>query len=188
MAKRILEIAAEIVQAQVSSHQHLSTDEIVGGLRQVFNLLRELQREEAEGAPLESLQPDEVVEVEDKAVTEMSARDSIQEDRVICLECSAEMRQLTAKHLSSHQMSIKEYKRKWGIPLRQSLSAKSLSRARSEAAKERGLPERLRSYHQERRKNKELAAESDLPKESGMDVVDAKKTKGASRRLKMEAS
>ena len=59
---------------------------------------------------------------------------SIQENKVVCLECSAEMRQLTIKHLSSHGLNIREYKKKYGFPLKQSLSAKSLSKARSKAA------------------------------------------------------
>jgi hypothetical protein len=64
------------------------------------------------------------------------------------------MRQLTAKHLSSHELSIKEYKKKWGFPQRQSLSARSLSEARSKAAKERGLPEKLARFQEERKQKK----------------------------------
>jgi len=50
-------------------------------------------------------------------------KSSIQENKVICLECSAEMRQLTVKHLSSHGLTIRDYKTQWGFPQKQSLSA-----------------------------------------------------------------
>jgi hypothetical protein len=61
------------------------------------------------------------------------------------------MKQLTAKHLSAHGLTIREYKQKWGFPLKQSLSARSLSKARSKAAKRRGLPENLVKYRESRK-------------------------------------
>jgi predicted transcriptional regulator len=63
------------------------------------------------------------------------------------------MKQLTRKHLGLHGLSPRDYKKKWGFSMRQSLSAKSLSRARSRAAKKRGLPENLVKF-QEGRKHK----------------------------------
>lgn len=90
----------------------------------------------------------------------MNPKDSIQEDKIVCLECGAEMRQLTTKHLSTHGLNPREYKKKWGFTLRQSLSAKSLSRARSKAAKKRGLPENLVKYQEEKKLRKaEMASE-----------------------------
>ena len=52
MAKKLLEIAAEIVQAQVSTNQ-LATEEIVSSLKLVFSALRDMQKSEIEGMPLE---------------------------------------------------------------------------------------------------------------------------------------
>jgi predicted transcriptional regulator len=80
--------------------------------------------------------------------------ESIQEDKVICLECGAEFRQLAKRHLELHGMTADEYKKKWGFPRKQALSAKSLTRARSEAAKERGLPENLEKYLNRRSEQK----------------------------------
>lgn len=48
----------------------------------------------------------------------------------------------------------RDYKKKWGFPLKQSLSARSLSRARSRAAKKRGLPENLVKFQEERKLKK----------------------------------
>jgi predicted transcriptional regulator len=85
-------------------------------------------------------------------------RQSIQDDKIICLECGTEMRQLTTKHLSSHDLTPREYKHKWGFSLKQPLSAKSLTKARSKAAKKRGLPANLVKFLEERKQKKAEAA------------------------------
>jgi predicted transcriptional regulator len=81
----------------------------------------------------------------------LSPANSIQNDKVICLECGAEMRQLTSKHLVSHGMSQKEYRKKYGFTMATPLAAKSLTKARSKAAKKRGLPEKLKQAIEARR-------------------------------------
>jgi predicted transcriptional regulator len=185
MGKKLLEIAAEIVQAQVSTNQ-LVTDEIVSSLKQVFAALQDMQKSETEGVPLEIARLSEEPLSEEAGAGKIDPKGSIQEDKVVCLECGAEMRQLTAKHLSSHGLSIREYKHRYGFPLRQSLSAKSLSRARSKAAKERGLPEKLLKFQEERKRKKELALQeaSSTPVGPGM----GKKVKPATRRRKKESA
>src|SRR5208337_1209557 len=68
--------------------------------------------------------------------------------------CGKEMIQLTGKHLVSHGMGQKEYSKKYGFTMRTPLSAKSLTKARSKAAKKRGLPEKLQEYIEGRRQAK----------------------------------
>jgi predicted transcriptional regulator len=72
----------------------------------------------------------------------------------ICLECGAEFKQFTVRHLSSHEMSQKEYRKKYGFTMRTPLAAKSVTKARSKAAKKKGLPEKLIQYQEARRQNK----------------------------------
>ncbi|MFZ0942460.1 MAG: MucR family transcriptional regulator [Syntrophobacteraceae bacterium] len=146
MTKKLIEIASEIVQTQVSLTS-MSAAEIASSLRQVFITLNELLKAETAGINIEVTHPatDEV------AATKLSPADSIQNDKVICLECGAECRQLTSKHLVSHGMSSKEYKKKYGFTMRTPLSAKSLTKARSKAAKKRGLPEKLKQAIEARR-------------------------------------
>jgi predicted transcriptional regulator len=184
MAKKLLEIAAEIVLGQVSTNQ-LATEEIVVSLKQVFSALRDMQKSETEGMPLEIAKPGEEPAPEDVVPGKIDPKGSIQEDKVICLECGAEMRQLTAKHLSSHGLSIREYKQRYGFPLRQSLSAKALSKARSKAAKKRGLPEKLLKFQEERKRNKELALQeaARVPSEAAVE----KKAKPVTKRRKKES-
>jgi predicted transcriptional regulator len=153
MTKKLLEIAAEIVQAQTSV-SHMSPDQIELALIKTFSTLQRMQRAEDEGVPFESIRPSEEASAEGKAPEKLDPKESIQEDRVVCLECGTKMKQLTGKHLSSHGLSMREYKQKWGFPLKQSLSARSLSKARSRAAKKRGLPENLVRYQEERKRRK----------------------------------
>ncbi len=157
MSKKLIEITSEIVQTQVSLTSMTAAD-IAASLRQVFSTLQEMQK--AEAGEIE-LAP--VAEVGGEGLTEakpaISPANSIQNDKVICLECGAEMRQLTSKHLVSHGMSQKEYRKKYGFSMRTPLSAKSLTKARSKAAKKRGLPEKLQMYIEARRQRKAAASE-----------------------------
>jgi len=153
MTKKLIEIASEIVQTQVSLTSMTATD-IASSLRQVFSTLHELQKAETAGIDIESTQP----AAKEVAATKLSPANSIQNDKVICLECGAEMRQLTSKHLVSHGMNQKEYRKKYGFTMRTPLAAKSLTKARSKAAKKRGLPEKLQKYIETRRQGKAKAS------------------------------
>ncbi|MGO9022028.1 MAG: MucR family transcriptional regulator [Syntrophobacteraceae bacterium] len=152
MTKKLIEIASEIVQTQVSVTP-MSSAEITSSLRQVFVTLHELEKAETAGIYIESNQP-----AGEAAATKLSPADSIQNDKVICLECGKEMIQLTQKHLVFHEMSLKEYKKKYGFTMRTPLSAKSLTKARSKAAKKRGLPEKLQRFMEARRQSKAEAS------------------------------
>ena len=152
MPKKLIEIASEIVQTQVSLTP-MSPAEIASSLRQVFSTLYELQK--AEAGEIE-LAP--TAEGAGEAPTALTPQNSIQDDKVVCLECGKEMRQLTTKHLVFHGMNQKEYKRKYGFTMATPLSAKALTKARSKAAKKRGLPEKLQKYLEARRQAKAKAA------------------------------
>lgn len=156
MPKKLLEIASEIVQGQLATTS-MNSVEVTSSLRLVFQTLQDIQNAEAAGTALApQLIPEEAQSPE--ASPAITPQDSIKEDKVICLECGAEMRQLTAKHLVSHGMSPKEYKRKYGLTLKTPLAAKSLTKARSKAAKKRGLPDKLKQFIGTRRKERAEAA------------------------------
>jgi predicted transcriptional regulator len=156
MSKKLIEIASEIVQTQVSLSP-MSAGEIASSLRQVFSTLQELQKSELGGVDLEISQApaqESQEAAEEKAAKQITPKNSIQENKVICLECGAEMKQLTQKHLVSHGMNQKEYKKKYGFSMRTPLAARSLTKARSKAAKKRGLPENLKKFQEERKRLK----------------------------------
>jgi len=156
MPKKLIEIASEIVRTQVALTS-MSATEIASSLRQVFSTLQEMQKAETGGIELAP-----TADIAGEAPTEekpvLSPANSIQNDKVICLECGKEMRQLSTKHLVAHGMSQKEYRKKYGFSMRTPLSAKSLTKARIKAAQKRGLPEKLQKYIEARRQSKTTVA------------------------------
>ncbi len=150
--KKLLDIAAEIVQAQASVGM-MSAELIEQSLIKTFSTLQRMQRAEEKGVFLDTGAAEEAM-AEEAQVAKIEPRESIQDDKIVCLECGTEMRQLTTKHLSAHDLTPREYKQKWGFSLKQPLSARSLTKARSKAAKKRGLPENLVKFLEERRSKK----------------------------------
>ena len=141
MSKTLVEMAADLVQAQCST-KSMTTDELTFALQATFKSLQSLHGDEqrqaqaGEGALLE--------EEKAGAGPDISPEKSIQKNKIICLECGQEFRMLSPKHLRSHGLNGKEYRKKWGFSLRQPLCARSLSDRRKKAGKERGLPDNLR--------------------------------------------
>jgi predicted transcriptional regulator len=161
MSKKLIEIASEIVQTQVSKTPMTPAD-IASSLRQVFITLQALQKAETGG--IELAQTDEVAGGgPTEAGPTVTPQNSIRNNKVICLECGKEMKQLTSKHLVFHEMSQKEYKKKYGFTMRTPLAAKSLTKARSDAAKKVGLPENLKKFHEEKRQEKAAASTKAVP-------------------------
>ncbi|WP_035246272.1 MucR family transcriptional regulator [Desulfogranum mediterraneum] len=143
MSKSLVEMTAEIIQSQISSKE-MSTDDIKEALNDTFQTLKSLQEMEVVGAesPAEEAGP------------VMEPKKSIQRNKVICLECGQEFKMLSPKHLKSHDLTSKEYRKKYGFSARQPLCAKSLSERRSKSGKERGLPDNLRKAIEARTKKK----------------------------------
>jgi predicted transcriptional regulator len=133
MNKSLVEMTAEIVQSQINT-QEMTNEEIKAALNDTFMTLKSLQDAEASGAPVEQA----------ASKPSMAPEKSIQKNRVVCLECGETFKMLSPKHLKSHDLTPKEYRKKYGFSMRQPLCAKSLSERRSKSGKKRGLPENLR--------------------------------------------
>ncbi|WP_448872296.1 MucR family transcriptional regulator [Desulfobulbus propionicus] len=142
MSKSLVEMTAEIIQSQISSKQ-MTTDEIKAALNDTFQTLKALQ--ESESVSIET-EPEESNPIIDP-------KKSIQKNKIICLECGQEFKMLSPKHLKSHGLTSKEYRKKYGFSARQPLCAKSLSEKRSQSGKERGLPDNLRKAIEMRTKD-----------------------------------
>ena len=144
MSKTLVQMTAEIIQSQISSKQ-MTTDEIKVALNETFLALKSLQDAEAGG----------VIETEAEATTSViDPKKSIQKNKVVCIECGQEFKMLSPKHLKSHGLNSKEYRKKHGLSARQPLCAKALSEKRSQSGKERGLPDNLRKAIDARTKKK----------------------------------
>ena len=134
MAKSLVQLTAEIVQSQTSAKQ-MTTEEVKTALKDTFQALKSLQAAEVTN-PVESDSAESVQVLDPKK--------SIQRNKVVCLECGREFRMLSGKHLASHGLDSKAYRKKYGFSARQPLCSKALSEERSAGAKERGIPENLR--------------------------------------------
>ena len=178
MSKKLIEMASEIIQTRVSLTPMTAAD-ISSALRQVFTTLNELQKAESGEIELPGTQ-------ELAPVQALTPENSIQNDKVICLECGAEMKQLTKLHLVSHGMTAKEYKKKYGFTMHTPLAAKSLTKARSKAAKKRGIPENLKKYMEARRKSKTEVKKPATPETTGPGAKRAKELKRRFSPKKME--
>ncbi len=144
MSKSLVEMTAEIIQSQISSKQ-MTTEEIKAALNDTFQTLK-----------LKSLQDSEVVGIEteqEESSPVIDPKKSIQRNKIICLECGQEFKMLSPKHLKSHGLTSKEYRKKYGFSARQPLCAKALSEKRSQSGKERGLPDNLRKAIEMRTKD-----------------------------------
>jgi predicted transcriptional regulator len=139
MPKSLVEMASEIIAAQ-ARHAPMSPEEISEGVKKVFVILQQLQVLES-GMPSPS---------EGEGVGKLTPQDSIQRNRVICLECNKEFKLLSNRHLALHGMNSREYRLKYGLPMRQALSARSLTLARRKIAKEKGLGEKLVAHRRKR--------------------------------------
>ena len=142
MEKSLVEMAAEIVKAQAGVTR-MTPEELDAALRGTYESLKALQTQE-EGAGEVPTPKARAAAVEPKA--------SIQRNRVICLECGKEFKQLTKTHLASHKLTAKEYKKKYGFKAGQALTAKSLSASRRKVAKTRGLGKKLAAARKKRGK------------------------------------
>jgi predicted transcriptional regulator len=143
MSKSLVEMTAEIVQAQIST-KDMSKDEIKAALHDTFLTLKGLQDAEASGHSPEQAEGKPAI----------SPEKSIQKNQVVCLECGQAFKMLSPKHLKSHELTPKEYRKKYGFSMRQPLCAKALSDRRSASGKKRGLPENLKKAIAARTKKK----------------------------------
>jgi predicted transcriptional regulator len=134
----LIKIVGEIVQVQ-ASHGQMTGDDVADAIKKVYKALKWVQAQEEKAAQIAS-QP------------AMSWKDSIQRNKVVCLECGKEFKQISARHLGAHDMDRKSYKEKYGIPSKQSLSARTLSAKRRRVAKERGLGEKMQKAKRGKKK------------------------------------
>jgi len=133
MSKSLVEMAADLVSSQINSTE-MSTEEIIQALKSTFSTLKGLQDAELSGQ--------EVEEQQDKP--NIDPAKSILKNKIICLECGESFKMLSPKHLGTHDLTLIEYRKKYGFKARQPLCARALSERRSKSGKKRGLPENLR--------------------------------------------
>lgn len=120
-------MTAEIVKAHAGSTQ-LSTDQILQELQNIHAALQAIET----GKPVEEEKP------------ALTVKQAFKKNEVICMVCSKGGFKTLTRHIKqAHDMKPGQYRKQFGIPSTQSLSAKSYSEARRKMAVEKGLGEGL---------------------------------------------
>ncbi|SHJ72593.1 transcriptional regulator, MucR family [Desulfatibacillum alkenivorans DSM 16219] len=169
MSKSLYELAAEMVTAQ-ASHVAMTPDEMAEAITKAYQTLASIKAMEETGdAPEVETEPADEVPEKLLKLREAPLR-SIRQKSVVCLECGAEFKMLTNKHLEQHGMTANEYRAKYGMKKRQPLSCKSLSADRAKVAKEKGLADKLVAA---RNAKKADAKKAKAPKKKAAPKADA---------------
>ena len=131
----LIELTAEILKAHASTTP-LSTEELITTITKVYNQLRQLESGEAGTA--EAFAP----ETEEKQ--SLSIRQAFKPNEVICMICGKGGMKTLTRHLRQvHNLKPGEYRKQFGIPRTQPLTAKKFSEARRAKAKEINLSANL---------------------------------------------
>lgn len=133
MASTLLELTANIVSSHASITE-MSGEDLLLELQKVHLALQKLDIEgEGEGT--------EKAETKGPALT---LKKAFQPDQVSCMLCGKSGMKTLARHLAQvHGLKPGAYRKKFGIPSSQALTAKNFSDARRRMAQEKGLADNL---------------------------------------------
>ncbi len=141
----LIEMVAEIVTAHASSRA-MSGDELLETIKKVHSTM----------SKLESGQPAEVATEEAKPA--LTVKQAFKKDEIICMICGKGKMKTLARHLKvEHGLKPGEYRKQFGIPRTQSLTAKAFSDQRRQTANERGLAQNLAKARAVRAENLKTA-------------------------------
>ena len=122
----LVEIAAALVASHAKSTP-MTSDELVAEIRKVHSTLKKLEAGLA-------------VEAVEESKPTLTLKEAFKKNEVICLICGKGGFKTLARHLTmAHSMKPGAYKKEFGIPSKQSLSAKSYSESRRKMAQVMGL-------------------------------------------------
>ena len=132
MASTLLELTANIVSSHASVSE-MSGEELLLELQKVYTALQKL-----ETPPVDT---GEQAEVKAPAI---SLKKAFQPDQVTCMICGKSGMKTLARHLAQiHNLKPGAYRKQFGIPRTQALTAKNFSEARRKMAQDRGLADNL---------------------------------------------
>lgn len=130
MSETLLEMTKALVLAQIEV-QHVTPDNLQTVLHSTYEALHQLQAKKADDndAREPRLKED---------TSNLNAPDwkkTITKHAIVCLECGESFKQLSRRHLQRHGFDSRAYRRKYGIPREQPLSARVVTARRRQLAK-----------------------------------------------------
>jgi len=130
MASNLLELTANIVTSHASASK-MSGEELLMALQKVHAALKQLE------APTE-------VEKSEGNLPVISLKKAFQANQVSCMLCGKTGMKTLTRHLAQvHDTKPGAYRKQFGIPSSQALTAKNFSEARKKMAQEHGLADNL---------------------------------------------
>ena len=151
MTRSLVEMAMDLVMMQLRVSP-CSTEVIDELLHTTHATLLDLSLKEAEQLAKEK---QKINLSETLASLQQRPLATLQQAQVICLECGQAYRLLSSTHLILHGLTAKNYRKKWGLPPRQSLSAKSLTQRRRQGARGRDAGQFLAAWRAQRHQQSE---------------------------------
>src|SRR5262245_14392596 len=124
MSQTLLEMAKDLVMAQIATHR-LSPDDMHTALQQTYASLKALKMQEESQSSV-------AVRIPEAPSKPVNWKKSITRRHVTCLECGANFKQLSVRHLKDHGLDGRSYREKHNIPRTQPLAAKEMIAKRKE--------------------------------------------------------
>jgi predicted transcriptional regulator len=120
---QVLGLTAQIVSAHVS-HNSVTPDALPGLIQEVYRTLTNVGKQ-----PVQAEKPAPAVPV----------KQSIRQDRIICLEDGKSFSMLKRHLMTDHKLTPQQYREKWGLPRDYPMVAPNYAQTRSALAKKIGL-------------------------------------------------
>ena len=145
----LTELATEMVITRAKTTP-LTAEEMVADLSRFHSALKKLEAGEASEEPAESAGTEPAL----STAPSITFKDAFKKNEVVCMVCGKGGFRTLARHLTTaHGMTGKDYKKQFGIPAKQSLSARTYSESRRQMAKDRGLAGNLQKAREVRMAN-----------------------------------
>ncbi len=155
MPQSILEMAKDLVQAQIQNGT-VEPEKMIELLKSTVEGLTELNNQSSDATG-----PDAGGNATPKESIDW--RKSIKQNSIVCLESGQEFKQLSARHLQKYGLTPKSYRQKYGIPMSQPLSAKSVTKRRRQLAQQIRPWEKAAAYRKSQREAEVAVAEKKAP-------------------------
>lgn len=173
----LIELTAKIITAHAAASP-MTQDELLKELEAVYNTLQSLEG----GTGIDSAAP---VSAE---APQLTIKQAFKKNEVICMVCGKGGFKTLKKHLAvAHQLTPGQYRKQFGIPSAQSLTAKSYTESRRKLAEDRGLTDVL-ARARKVRASKSHEKSAAVPAVKTKPPVPAKKTKAGLPAVKVKAA